>query len=574
MRLLSALAASLIVMAHYSSGGVFPLWAQNSSLHVERSDILRGTVINSVTREPVGRALVFSPDNRFAAMTDDQGRFEFTFPHETRENGAQFATAANLFNGRPNTLTARKPGFLDMQRGQQAVPIGPEQEKVTISLVPEAVIVGRVLVSNSEFERIHVQLYRQEVRDGEWYWQQAGTATTRINGEFRFADLPSGKYKLLTREILDRDPLTFDPRGQLFGYPPIYYPAAKDFASAEVISMTAGKTFHANLSPSRQRYYPVKVRIMNPPAEGGAQVQVWPEGSVGPGYSLGYNPGEGVIQGLLPDGNYEVQVVSYGQNGMTGVTGISVHGIPLVGPTITLLPNASVALKVREELQHPEANAKMTITTVDGRAISENEQRLSYLSLRLLPAGELGFEGIRSPGPPKSLNDDSLVIENVQPGRYRVKATSAVGFVSSITADGKDLRRQVLVVNPGEAMTQIEITIRDDGAEVEGTVEVATSNGAQVRGVGSPGQPAWVYFVPEKDGTGQFRVAWVSQGGKFQLQQLPPGDYRVLAFDRVREDLEYASEDVLRQYDSGSQMIHVVGDQKEHLQLRLITENE
>src|ERR1700732_560697 len=38
---------------------------------------LRGAVINSVTREPVARALVFSPDNRFAIFTDDQGRFEF-----------------------------------------------------------------------------------------------------------------------------------------------------------------------------------------------------------------------------------------------------------------------------------------------------------------------------------------------------------------------------------------------------------------------------------------------------------------------------------------------------------------
>jgi hypothetical protein len=41
------------------------------------STSLRGTVINSVTREPVVRALVFSTDNRVAKFTDDQGRFEF-----------------------------------------------------------------------------------------------------------------------------------------------------------------------------------------------------------------------------------------------------------------------------------------------------------------------------------------------------------------------------------------------------------------------------------------------------------------------------------------------------------------
>ena len=42
------------------------------------ADTIRGIVINSVTKEPVGRALVFSPDNRFATMTDSEGRFEFT----------------------------------------------------------------------------------------------------------------------------------------------------------------------------------------------------------------------------------------------------------------------------------------------------------------------------------------------------------------------------------------------------------------------------------------------------------------------------------------------------------------
>jgi len=33
-------------------------------------------------------------------------------------------------------------------------------------------------------------------------------------------ELSAGSYKLLTHELLDRDPLTFNPRGQLFGYPP------------------------------------------------------------------------------------------------------------------------------------------------------------------------------------------------------------------------------------------------------------------------------------------------------------------------------------------------------------------
>ena len=83
------------------------------------------------------------------------------------------------------------------------------------------------------------------------------------DGEFRFAELPAGAYKLFTNELLDRDPVTSNPRGQLFGYPPVYYPGASDFATAAVIRVSAGETFQASLSPARREYYPVKVGIAN-----------------------------------------------------------------------------------------------------------------------------------------------------------------------------------------------------------------------------------------------------------------------------------------------------------------------
>jgi len=43
------------------------------------ADHLRGLVVNSLTHEPISHALVLSPDNHFATMTDDRGRFEFAF---------------------------------------------------------------------------------------------------------------------------------------------------------------------------------------------------------------------------------------------------------------------------------------------------------------------------------------------------------------------------------------------------------------------------------------------------------------------------------------------------------------
>ena len=52
----------------------------------EQENTVRGTVVNSVTQAPVPRALVFSPDQRFAMLTDSEGHFEFTIPKTNSEN--------------------------------------------------------------------------------------------------------------------------------------------------------------------------------------------------------------------------------------------------------------------------------------------------------------------------------------------------------------------------------------------------------------------------------------------------------------------------------------------------------
>src|SRR5439155_3903335 len=74
----------------------------------EKDDSIHGTVVNSVTHAAIPRALVSSPDNRFATMTDDEGRFEFTFPRASSSEDFEPDTSAN----RPIALLARKPGFL------------------------------------------------------------------------------------------------------------------------------------------------------------------------------------------------------------------------------------------------------------------------------------------------------------------------------------------------------------------------------------------------------------------------------------------------------------------------------
>ena len=561
-----------------------PLLQAQDSQTDNKTTSIHGSVLNSVTREPIGRALVVSADNRFATMTDDQGHFEFTLPETGPDKSAEtapstgtvyrFSPERNL--SYPTTLTARKPGFLPYGPGVQNFQPATRNQDLTILLVPEAAIVGRVVFSTTDgSDKVEVEIYRRQVQDGRAHWISAGRLTTKSNGDFRFTDLAAGTYKLFTRELLDRDPLTFNPRGQLYGYPPIYFPAANDFASAGIISLSPSKIFHADLTPVRRAYYPVKVRLSNVAAGAPVEVLVSLQGHRGPGYSLGYNGRTQSIQGMLPDGNYSIQAGSFRPNGASGFLNITVKGAAVEGPTMTLVPNASISVNVREQFttdNNPEMNG-----LGGGDGITQNRAR--YVNVRLEPAEDFGLERGANPRNP-SPDDDSIVLDDVQPGRYWVHVDSSRGFASSITSGGVDLLHHPLVVGVGASPPPIELTMRDDGAQIDGTVDGAATapleTGAATGPVSSvlPRTSPYIYCVPLPDSTGQFREIWVSPEGKFSSMQLAPGAYRLLAFDRPHSDLEYRNSEAMRAYDSLGTVVRLASGQKEHLQLHLISTEE
>jgi hypothetical protein len=560
--------------------------AQSVTTETDRADRLRGTVVNSVTHEAIGRALVLSPDSRFATMTDERGHFEFTFARTGGEYRSAFSgppsgqspaitKTPGEGSDRPGALMARKSGFL-ARPGHEEVQLSPEQHELTISLAPEGRIVGHVVLPGADgSDKIQVELYQRQVREGRERWEPAGSSMSRADGEFRFAELRSGSYKLFTHELLDRDPLNSNPRGQRYGYPPVYYPEATDFATAAVIRLSAGETFQASLSPLKREYYPVKVAVAN--NEPGQQplIEVWPQGNEGPGYSLGYDFRDGSIQGSLPNGAYTVHVATYGPNTKSGTSNITVAGAAVSQQVVTLSPSVSISVSVREEFQQTQGASTMTVTDPFRRTFTANERRANYLQLTLVPAEGFGFQPNFSLRPPAGPEDDSLVLENVVPGRYRVRVDTSAGFVSSVTSGGTDLQRQLLVVGAGAAPPPIEVTVRDDGAEVEGTIEgVGGSETAGAREAKVGQLQGWVYFLPLDDSAGQSKHAFVFPPGTFQVQQLAPGTYRALAFDSPQQDVEYASEEVMRQYDSKARIISVVSGQKEQLRLPLITSGE
>jgi hypothetical protein len=560
--------------------------------------ILKGIVLNSVTRAPVSRALVHSLDNRLAALTDDQGRFEFRIPRtENQTSGSTSAEPAPIpgsassgalasqgaaqlafqVTAISSQLRARKPGYLVDTNPPGFLPGGDEGETLTIALVPEALLTGRVnLPSEATVDRGQVQLYRWEVREGRGGWVQAGAASTDSEGEFRFADLPAGEYKSFTSEILDRDQMMFDPRAQLYGFPPVYYPNASDFDSAGVVHLAAGTAASANLTPVRREYYPVRIAAANATPGSGHKALVYPQGHDGPGYSLAYNEREQVIEGLLPSGAYTLEVASFGQGATSGQMNFSVRGGPFVGRSISLLPNGSLSVIVKHEFESDDNPAAAVETLSDQPQVRRSAASVWDVQVTLIPLEEFKEREYTTPvRPSNGTGDQTLVFENLKPGRYRIHVEAAKGYAATVSSGGTDLLRQPLVVLPGVATPAIDVTVRDDGASLHGEIEhwaeEAKAHGSRFNAPGF--LPACVYLVPRSGSGGQFRVAWVNDG-KFELSQVPPGEYEVLAFDRQPLDLEYENSEAMQRYEGKWQGLHLGPGAKENLKVPLIRTDE
>ena len=570
-------------------------WAHMAAPQVSQgqSDTIHGVVVNGATHEPVPRALVFSPDNRFATLTDNEGRFEFSAPAGTTAPESQSPEGQPASDARPvevpqwvrsapSVLMARKPGFLQDPSGAA---INPQQNASdgdwTITLVPESLIVGKVTLASAEApDSIQLELYRRVVQDGRARWVFLRGTASRSDGHFRFADLPAGTYKLLTRELLDRDPLIFNPRGQLYGYPPVYYPAAPGFSSAGEILLGAGETATASLQLVRQPYYNVRVPVVNS-QEGGLGVDVFPAGHRGPGFALAYHAADQAIEGMLPDGTYEIDATNYARDRTAaGSTIITVRDGLVSGPALTLANGAAIPVVVKEEFtnaQKPDFGLTSS-WTIDGRRFSLTGPR-AYLNLSLEPEDDFGHGRVATLRSPKAANDQSLVVENAFPGRYWVRVSSSRGYVALMRSGNIDLLHHPLSVSEGTAPEPIEITMRDETAEIEGTVEGLSGSPAAAPSTSGRGYrgfpdvrraPAHVYCIPLGDSTGSFMEMWVSPDGNFHSAPLAPGAYRVLAFARPQPELEYHNPEAMQAYDSKGAVVRVAGGQKETVRVPLI----
>jgi hypothetical protein len=135
---------------------------------------------------------------------------------------------------------------------------------------------------------------------------------------------------------------------------------------------------------------------------------------------------------------------------------------------------------------------------------------------------------------------------------------------------GTDLLREPLVVVPG-ASTPIDITMRDDTAELEGTLLGLSASPAN-SGRSSP--QGFIYCIPLPDSPGQFLELSASSDGTFDYRMVAPGVYRVIAFRRQQRDIPYRDPDAMKAYENKGQVVHFAPGQKVTLQLQIVADSD
>jgi hypothetical protein len=202
---------------------------------------------------------------------------------------------------------------------------------------------------------------------------------------------------------------------------------------------------------------------------------------------------------------------------------------------------------------------------VDGdiQALEQGQGRkISFAGVRvqLTPIEGLGFN---MPGS-SAKEDGSFTIENVAPDKYRVMAYNlpAGMWVKSVRVGDQEVLENGADLSGGSA-GPMQITLGTQTGQITGTVQ----NGQQQP---APGSMVTLMPDPIREGrTDLYRTVTTDQSGQFSLQRVPPGDYKLFAWEHI-ELGRYMDPDFLKVHEGKAVKVTVKGNEQQQVSASLI----
>jgi len=474
---------------------------------------LSGMVLNSLTGEPVPRALVQVGDqDGGSAVTDNAGHFQLG----GLKQGQAF-------------VSVMKPGFGDWQAPEQSlVQVGKDSPAVVLKIAPAAVVFGRVTTSDEQpLEGCNLHLLAQQYVDGRAMWTDLpNQGRTNEEGEYRITGLSPGTYYL----AVDRGQETrLSQRGVVNAREEVFvkefYPGVAEMSAASPLELSPGREVEANFELSAEPLYHLSGAVS---AEGQTLGTLTFTRRVGndQGFLQTVPVQEGRFEAKLPAGTYEAAAGV--ENGVEFST-----------------PGASVVISADNPDVHvvlmPRASIPVDFIFEKGAASAEQSLPMEggapgvVVSLVPMSSWRQGVNWVRGPEG----------IQNVEPGTYSLQIQNMSRlWVKSAKSGSVDLLTDDLTVGEGGQAAPIEITLRNDGGSVNGTLTPA----------GNTWPPTVLLVQPR--GKKNYVKAARALGGSFDIPGVPPGEYAVVAIDHG-DQLEYLNPDILNPYLSDAQHVNV-----------------
>ncbi len=470
---------------------------------------VNGIVLNSVTHEPIPRALVEEQSD--AALTDSNGRFELQLPAQTV------------------TITARRPGFdVQNQGGTRTIQVSANTPEVTFQLNPQALITGHIeMPDEADAAGIQIMAYRARMRHGARIWEFAGAAVARSDGSFRLVPPQVGTFMLRTSPLAENNGRLAEPANdtaKVFGYPAASYPAAQQ-SSDSGLRLARGQQVNINLVLTRQEFHAVAIEVRGLPNGVPPGFQLFDENGTPMQQAIQWNSQSHQASARLPDGQYSVVAELNGQTSLFGRIDFQVAGAPPTGLSVTVLPLLPIAVNVHRNFSEKPPPILDRVAGAGEILPSDT----FGISVGLESVNGQAGGASRLERPPASSDNSSLQLTGTQPGRYWVQVYPQEGYASTITSGGIDLEREPLVVGPGGASQPIEITVRNDPGQIGCTVR---SSVLQNAAAGDSPPIAFVYAIPQAQTTQMPPQMGAPLNMEASMTPVPPGTYRVIALDQ------------------------------------------
>jgi len=502
-----------------------------------KSPTLGGQVVNSVTGQPIARALVQFGGQQ-ATLTDHEGRFEF----DTRNgevSGSVFVT---------------KPGFFAQDNEGIA-----QGQSITLQLIPEATLFGTIADSSGQpIQDLTVDLKMLQVTHGLRHWQQSQSTTTNAEGEFRFAELQAGKYSLATGFKIEGLP---EAASSVAFLPAAYPPLGGDGVNG-ALTLAPGDRVEANINPAMGKLYPVTGQVNGRFRQGvGFELETNEGGSVSP--PIRFYP-TGAFRMMLPSGTYHFKAHSSVEGEQFLGTGqITVGQAPLDGVSINLGPQTSIPVEVEYQAVSTDSQKAPAAAPPSPNLFLQEDD----------PAGPMRMFSAQ---PPRSLakgplpeTPGPLVFQNIEPGRYAMGAQlSPPWYLASASCGNVDLSRESLVISPGSAACVLRVVLRDDCGSLKYSVTVSDANSLMSRGfvVAIPLSNRAESVTSSVFSTQRLTASSPAEGS---MECLAPGRYLVIALQHQQE-VPYRDAEALLRYSSLGQEVTITRNGKSEVQLQML----